>query len=299
MNILFPISNDVKAVSNIHIVGMTDTDIPVTVTINGVKTEKRLICDGTTDAGKNIYMLMTILKLDPGENKIVITQGEQNESYTITKVDSPVSITDWTKNLSGFHASGKKEICMNCHKFQNLSDCVNCHKDKFIGKWVHKPVKEARCFECHEKERNFIPAEPFAETCLKCHEKMNNSIAEAPYTHGPVAAGFCTICHSPHKSTDKTHLRKPANSLCADCHVADDQGFSYHSQSYIKFHPVDKVFVKKLDKELECSDCHNPHYSNSPMMLDAEDESSLCSKCHDASDTEALLKKLADEYNKE
>jgi hypothetical protein len=35
------------------------------------------------------------------------------------------------------------------------------------------------------------------------------------------------------------------------------------------------------------------------MMLDAEDESSLCSKCHDASDTEALLKKLADEYNKE
>lgn len=299
MKILFPISSEVKAVSNVHVVGMTDAEVPVFVTINGETKEKKLVCATKDKAEKNVYMLMSILQLQPGENKITVKQGSETSSFTITKVDSPVSITDWTTTLSGFHSSGNKEICQNCHRFENLSDCVNCHKDKFIGKWVHKPVKEAKCFECHDKERHFIPVEPFAERCLKCHTKMDASIKEAPYTHGPVAAGFCTICHSPHKSTDKTHLRKPVNSLCADCHVADDQGFSYHSQSYIKFHPVEKVFVKKLDKELECSDCHNPHYSGSPMMLVTKDEGSLCIKCHEPEDTEALLKTLADKYNKQ
>jgi len=294
---MFPVSSDVKAVSNIHVVGISTDDSPALVTINGQTTEKKLVCSTKNKDEKDMYLLMTILKLQSGENNIRIEQGNSVKNFKITKVDSPVTIGDWTESLSGFHASGRKEICRNCHNFENLSDCVNCHRDKFIGEWVHKPVKEAKCFVCHDKESNFIPNEPFSETCLKCHIKLNEKLTEAPYTHGPVAAGFCTICHSPHKSTDKTHLRKPVNELCSDCHVSGTQGFSVHSKSYIKFHPVDKVFVKKLNKEIECNDCHNPHYSENNMFLSAPDGEALCIKCHDAEDTKELLKVLSDKYN--
>jgi predicted CXXCH cytochrome family protein len=296
MEILFPVSSDVKAVSNMHVIGKSDESAPAEVSINGVKNTKKLIA-AKDKAGRDFYMLMTILKLDDGENIITITQGTRTKTFKITKVDSPVSISDWTESLSGFHKSGRREICMNCHNFENLSDCVNCHRDKFIGTWVHPPVKQAKCFECHDKEKNFIPQEPFAETCLKCHAKLKENLETSAFTHGPVAAGFCTICHSPHKSTDKTHLRKPVNELCGECHVSGEQGFSVHSKSYIKFHPVDKVFVKKLNKVLECSDCHNPHYADNSMMLSVSGgEENLCVKCHEAENTKELLKTLADKY---
>ena len=296
VEILFPTSSDVKAVSDIHIIGVSDDAAPVELSINGKVTKKNLVCTDPVKKEGNHYMLMSILKLDTGVNEIKITQGNFSKTFKITKVDSPVTIADWTENLSSFHTDGNTQICQNCHKFQNLSDCVNCHRDKFAGKWVHKPVKELKCFSCHEKDKNFIPQEPFAETCLSCHEDLNKSLQTAEYTHGPVAAGFCTICHSPHKSTDQTHLRRSSNQLCSDCHVSAEQGFSYHSKSYIQFHPVEKVYVEKLGKELECSDCHNPHYADNSMFIKA-DEETLCGTCHEPAETANLLKVLSDKFN--
>ncbi|HCW93030.1 MAG TPA: cytochrome C, partial [Flexistipes sinusarabici] len=43
---------------------------------------------------------------------------------------------------------------------------------------------------------------PFSDTCLSCHKDLNNLLESMDYVHGPVAAGYCTICHSPHKSTN-------------------------------------------------------------------------------------------------
>lgn len=297
IKILFPTSNDVKAVSNIHVIGVSDSDAPVEININGKKIDKNPICTDPKRKQGDHYMIMSILQLEDGENNITITQGKNQKTFKITKVDSPVGIADWTENLSQFHSGNRNELCKNCHRFENLADCVNCHRDKFAGKWVHKPVKDAKCFACHDKEVNFIPQEPFAEKCLGCHKKTDAAIQQSAYTHGPVAAGFCTICHSPHKSTDKTHLRRPSSSLCRDCHLAEDQSFSFHNNSYIKFHPVDGVYVKKLDKQLECSDCHNPHYSDNPMFLVAKDEEDLCVICHEPEESTGLLKALSDKFN--
>ena len=294
MQIIFPMGSEVKSVSNIHVIGMSSTGEDVQVSINGKNFDKKLI---KMEKGKSAYMLMTILQLQLGENDIKVIQNGDVKSFKVTKVDSPVSIADWTESLGNFHSSGKTEVCRNCHRFENISDCVNCHRDKFSGNWVHKPVKEGKCFECHEQERNFIPKEPFAETCLKCHTKLNDAMETAEYVHGPVAAGFCTICHSPHKSTDKTHLRKSVNSICTDCHVSDEQGFSFHSASSIQFHPVEGVFIEKLNKNIECSDCHNPHYSGQGMLLTSPDSESLCVKCHDGQDTRELLKVLSEKYS--
>ncbi|PLX71689.1 MAG: hypothetical protein C0602_00380 [Denitrovibrio sp.] len=297
MQVLFPTSNDVKAVSDIHVICISKDESPAVISINGVDTEKKLICTDPEKKEGEHYMLMSILKLHDGENNITITQGGVQETFKITKVESPVGIVDWTDNLSNFHSGERNELCKSCHKFENLADCVNCHRDKFAGEWVHKPVKEAKCFACHEKDKNFIPQEPFAVTCLNCHENTNKAMQNAAYTHGPVAAGFCTICHSPHKATEQTHLRRPSNDLCADCHVSAEQGFNFHSRSYIQFHPVDKVYVEKLGKELECSDCHNPHYADNAMFIKTEDEEALCVLCHEKGETGKLLKALSEKFN--
>lgn len=298
LEIIFPITDKVKSVSDIHIIGRSSVNDPVTIEINGEKNVKKLIESKGAD-GKKFYMLMTILKLNEGDNTILVTQGKTVMTVQVNKVDSPTTITDWTESYQNFHSSDRKEICLNCHRFQNLNDCVNCHRDKFMGTWVHAPVKQAKCFVCHEKDNNLIPQEPFSVTCLKCHENFNNQMQKAQYIHGPVAAGFCTICHSPHKSTDKTHLRKPVNELCDSCHASNELGFNYHQKSYIKFHPVDKVFVEKLNKTLDCADCHTPHYSSDPLLLSTDKISreELCAKCHEEQSTAELLKVLTDKHN--
>jgi predicted CXXCH cytochrome family protein len=297
IDVIFPISEQAKSVSDLHIIGQSDIKDPVVIEVNGIKTTKKLI-ESKNQKGEKYYMLMSILKLDPGENLIKVTQGKTVRTLKVTKVDSPVTIGDWTTSFQKFHSSSKREICLSCHKFENLSDCINCHRDKFIGKWVHAPVKQAKCFTCHLQEKSFIPQEPFSSTCLACHENFNTDLKKAEFVHGPVAAGFCTICHSPHKSTDVTHLRQPVNKLCDSCHASSDLGFNYHQKSYMVFHPVDGVFVDKLNKTLDCADCHTPHYSNDSMLLSTKEftKEQLCSKCHDAEEAEELLNVLTDLY---
>lgn len=296
LEVIFPSKSDVKSVSDIHIIGKSDSKEPVSISINGEKRTVKLI-ESKDESGSKFYMLMTILKLQPGENNIILTQGKITSNIHIVKVASPITIGDWTDGYQYFHGSQNKEVCLNCHQFQNLSDCVNCHRDKFIGEWVHAPVKQAKCFVCHEKDNNFIPQEPFSVTCLSCHENFNKELKAAEFIHGPVAAGFCTICHSPHKSTDRTHLRKPTNQLCNDCHASSELGFNYHQTSDIKFHPVGNVYVENLGKEMTCADCHSPHFSNDPLLLGTNKHSrdQLCSKCHDENTAE-LLKVLEDKY---
>lgn len=295
INILFPEDNQTVAVSDIHVIGISDTDENVIIDINGEKYNKRLLPSFTRDGQKN-YMLMSILKLQMGKNEITIKQGDFQEKLVVDKVESPSVIEDWTEALSSFHSNeSKKEVCQNCHKFLNVNDCVNCHKDKLLGQWVHEPVKKADCFKCHQRENNFKPAQPFSGTCLSCHKDLNKLLDEKAFIHGPVAAGYCTICHSPHKSTDKTHLRNSVNELCEQCHVSETMGYKYHQDSYIREHPVKGEVVQKTGENITCASCHNPHYADDNMFLAIEGgkESELCTKCHDEGDTQRLLEKLS------
>lgn len=292
MQIIFPMSQNMKAVSNIHVIGRLANNTPVKIDINGTVTEKKLIRAKDT-AGHDYYMLMTILRLEDGENKINISQGDEKKSFVINRIDTAAKVADWTEGLNGFHKSTNKDICLNCHKFDNLSDCVNCHSDKFLGAWVHKPVKEAKCFECHDQAQGFIPHEPFAETCLKCHTQMKEKINTMPMVHSPVIEGYCTICHSPHKSTNRTHLRKPIDDLCNECHDSGNPEDNFHTKGYMKAHPVKGVKVEKLNKDIECADCHSPHYSDNDKLLSVEGgREALCAKCHEPEEAKDLLDAL-------
>lgn len=294
IQILFPRNDLVVSSSNIHVVAITDSKEKVYVKIGDAEIVKKVL-PGFSQDGKEKYMLMSILRLNSGDNNITITQGKVKKNLVIKKVESPKVMEDWTENLTNFHSSDyKKEICNNCHKFENIADCLNCHKDRLIGNWVHKPVKDGQCFQCHDQSNNFIPKQPFSTVCLNCHKELKENITKASYLHGPVGAGFCTICHSPHKSTDKIHLRRPVNELCKQCHISEDMGYQYHQDSYIKAHPVDSATLMNSKSELNCASCHNPHYSENIMLLkmDGEDQGKLCNLCHEMGETENLFEQL-------
>lgn len=295
IHIFFPVKDKSKSVSNMHIVGMSDSKDDFTIRINGNSVTKKLIPTKDKD-GKLVYMLMAILKLDDGENKIVITQGTESKEFNITKVDSPSIIDDWTEQLSTFHSSVDKQICLNCHKFENIGDCVNCHRDKFAGQWVHSPVRKGECFKCHDKDNNFTLQDPIGGVCLSCHVQKKEAMDKAEFKHEPAEDGYCTICHSPHKSNVKTHLRKPVNELCSQCHELNDPATKIHATSYMKNHPVEGVYAEKIKKNIDCGDCHNLHYADNDKMVDTPGGAEkICVKCHEPEEASDLLQVLKDE----
>jgi predicted CXXCH cytochrome family protein len=66
---------------------------------------------------------------------------------------------------------------------------------------------------------------PVNELCLGCHSEYAADTAENEglWLHGPVATGWCVVCHHPHNSRQPALLRaEPAARLCGVCHVRED-----------------------------------------------------------------------------
>ena len=97
----------------------------------------------------------------------------------------------------------------------------------------------------------------------QCHADQG----AARHAHGPVSAGDCTACHTPHESDIKSHLVKQGDELCFECHI-DIKGL---------------LTKKTVHPALEggCTSCHNPHGTDHPKLLSEEGEQ-LCFQCHDS-----------------
>ncbi len=162
----------------------------------------------------------------------------------------------------------KKQICYQCH-FRKF--------DKY--KYLHKPAAEEwRCLLCHDMEARETDSSPdapvrftienpeeVASLCYKCHEILHEYIDSQEYIHGPIGMEGCTMCHSPHGSTQKKLLHDNATTLCVNCHEAQDM--------------LELPVVHEVIKQKGCVACHNPHASPYPMQL-REDITKLCYTCH-------------------
>ncbi len=96
-----------------------------------------------------------------------------------------------------------------------------------------------------------------AELCVGCHSEKSPRVARANdlWLHPPVAKGWCTECHSPHKSQRQYMLLKSNNELCNQCHVSSDLQFTPEHQQ---------------DPEADCLSCHNPHMGHGTNLLKTE-----------------------------
>ncbi len=137
-----------------------------------------------------------------------------------------------------------------------------------------------------ERSREFDPQRPqkngltVPETCSKCHGTM----LTGAYSHGPAAAGLCTLCHDPHASDYRAWTRKQSWLLCTTCH-AEKKSEVHVIRGVVRnvSHPTRKHRdPSRPGKRLACVSCHSPHSAGTQDLLNfgARSKFELCGVCH-------------------
>lgn len=191
--------------------------------------------------------------------------------------------------------------CDTCHaveRFKNETDiflqsegnqlCYGCHDNKKPSAsqtTVHFALRKERCITCHDAHSSSAPQllkraaegrDRESNLCLTCHPQIEE-LLKKPTQHAAVDMG-CATCHTTHKSEPAGkpegifHLTKPPADLCMDCHGTDVPALRKAHQGQ----PVEKA---------NCAECHNPHGSEAPKLLNSFVHAPLaagCDTCHAA-----------------
>jgi predicted CXXCH cytochrome family protein len=140
--------------------------------------------------------------------------------------------------------------------------------------------------ESKARSRVFDPKMPavrsstIRDACLKCHSDVMSGL----FKHGPIDAGYCTLCHDPHASENAAWLRKPSWELCTTCH--DEKATERHVLAGLKknaSHPTKhKRDPARRGKRMACVSCHEPHSAESRYLFafGAKERFELCGFCH-------------------
>jgi len=114
---------------------------------------------------------------------------------------------------------------------------------------VHFPYQVNECYSCHDANAVGNLLEPEPELCYQCHEDFNIAYE---YLHGPVAGGYCTSCHDPHRSKTNKLLKRSGQELCNFCHN-QNSSFNYELHEGLE--------------EMSCTECHNPHGGSDGSLM--------------------------------
>lgn len=199
--------------------------------------------------------------------------------------------------------------CMSCHEVRVNRDvtrvklktttpvalCLTCHEDKQVraGQTVHPPAVRncTRCHDPHESPNVNQLLKPTTgatkddNLCLTCHTQGTNVPKEGS-RHAALDMG-CQTCHETHKNGERGkqefdyHLTKPTPALCIDCHDPKDVN-------------LQKAHQNQPFGTGNCVQCHNPHESRLPKLLQAYThnpfENKMCDTCHEpAKDNKVVL----------
>lgn len=81
---------------------------------------------------------------------------------------------------------------------------------------AHPPLAE--CQTCHAvtgKKTEAFTKPQLSETCFTCHDQKAFVGAHA---HNDEVLADCLLCHNPHGSSEKFHLKMPRDLACKQCH---------------------------------------------------------------------------------
>ncbi|MEO0270048.1 MAG: cytochrome c3 family protein [candidate division WOR-3 bacterium] len=178
-----------------------------------------------------------------------------------------------------------KEDCSSCHelvgkhpfkKIENVTElCLSCHSDKSSSK--HPPVNEdcSICHNPHSSPINHLLKEKLPYLCSNCHKEILKNLISI---HNPFIEGNCKDCHDVHGNNSKSYLLNQVNTLCFKCHTEMEN-----------FYKIKKYKHPPLEN---CINCHNPHSSQFPLLLNSMYPNKLyttftylqyelCFNCHD------------------
>jgi len=135
--------------------------------------------------------------------------------------------------------------------------------------YVHTKPAELNCQECHRLRKGEFDFTRIIPARANCTEKCHQDKGKAKHVHGPVGAGVCISCHSPHGTLQSSFVERSGTALCTVCHQAKKDEFA---QKFVHS-PV----------EDGCIDCHDPHESPMRFQLKGAGDSvsALCFTCHE------------------
>jgi predicted CXXCH cytochrome family protein len=189
--------------------------------------------------------------------------------------------------------------CLSCHEVRVNRDvtrvklkttttqalCLSCHDEKKVdpAKTMHPPAVRD-CVKCHDPHESDFPNQLLKSTsgttreengCLQCHNTGMN-VPKDGSRHAALDMG-CDTCHVTHKNGDKgkvefaAHLKKDVPALCVDCHDPKDAD-------------LQKAHMGQPFGSANCLQCHNPHQSDKPKLMQAflhnPFENKMCDSCH-------------------
>ena len=163
-----------------------------------------------------------------------------------------------------------------------------------ISGQVHLENGKLQCISCHDPHMNiysdFLVASRLnSELCQYCHEKSGwnltshktssstwNGSGSDPWPNSgytTVSQNACENCHTSHNAAGSERLMNYSNNEdnCLTCHngnVASEdiqsqliKTYSHNVYNYNNIHdPAESNIISNM--HVECSDCHNPHYSS-------------------------------------
>ena len=115
--------------------------------------------------------------------------------------------------------------------------------------YYHPPFFDKECTKCHNNSTSSTLAAPMPGLCYSCHKDFKTKFN---YVHGPVAGGFCNVCHSPHRSENQHMLKREGQAMCIYCH-SKEQVLTVKAHTGIG--------------DTECTKCHDPHGGTNRYVL--------------------------------
>lgn len=114
------------------------------------------------------------------------------------------------------------------------------------------------------------PEDPNAKDSFRTANAQKAKEFEAKKdAHAPVRQGACSKCHADAKDAKKL-TQGDLKMLCLSCHAS-------------RAEDLKKASVHSPFKDMDCSACHLPHFSDAPHLLSAPVKE-LCTTCHDLKD---------------
>lgn len=186
-------------------------------------------------------------------------------------LDCHQTFAEKLSKLKDVHAPVRAQKCEDCHlrhglvpklilKEQGNQLCAGCHK----AQAARQHVPKGKCADCHDPHGTDTKA-LLTKDCFSCHAKgpfQRKNVHPVDASAARSKDGACATCHAVHGSAQKALLVAPEGQLCAKCHAAPKHGgFAVSTR---------------------CSDCHEPHSSDGPLLLKAVQHRDLsnCAACH-------------------
>jgi len=148
--------------------------------------------------------------------------------------------------------------------------CYRCHERKDTKPNVHAALAmgDDSCMTCHDPhgaKNPYLFREEISALCLGCHDLSTNGVSK----HGPVTSGLaCVQCHDGHGSNQKKLLTKEPRALCLNCHDRPVKSASGRVIPDMK-ERTEKMASVHMPAADACSECHLPHASAFPKLLNA------------------------------